>query len=125
MITAWIGIILFSLLFILYLLLVLKAPLGDFAMGGRYKVLPKGLRIACGVSLLVQAIAIAVLLELGGILSFGLPRGTAKGFGFVFGSYLIFNVFMNLKSKSIKEKLVMTPISAALAFCFLYTSVMA
>lgn len=125
MLTAWIGIILFSLLFILYLLLVLKAPLGEFAMGGRYKVLPRNMRIACAVSMIVQAIAIAVLLELGGILSLGLTRGIAKGFGFVFGAYLIFNVLINLKSKSIKEKIVMTPVSAVLAFCYLYTAIMA
>ena len=123
MITAWIGSVVFFLLMILYVLLAFGAPLGEFAMGGRDKVLPRGMRMACAISIVVQALAIAILLELGGIFSFGIPRGTAKGFGFVFSAYLLFNIYMNLKSKSRKEKLVMTPVSAVLTFCFLFTSV--
>lgn len=123
MITAYIGSCLFFLILVLYILLAAGAPLGELAMGGRYKRMPKKYRIACAVSVLVQAFAILVLLQLGGIFSIGLHENAARVLGYIFAAYLILNVFMNAKSKSKKEKLIMTPISAIIAFCFLYTTI--
>ena len=123
MITAWIGSVLFSLIMVLYIALVFGAPLGEFALGGRHKVLLRSSRIMCGISVLVQAFAILVLLQLGGIFSIGLSVGFAKGAGYFFSAYLVLNIFMNLVSKSKKEKLVMTPASAVIAFCFLFTTI--
>ncbi len=121
MITAWIGSILLFLLMLLYFLLFFGAPLGEFAMGGQQKILIGNSRIACGVAVLVQGIAIFVLLQLGGVFSIGLPSSIAKGLGYFFSFYLVINVFMNFISKSKKEKAVMTPISAIIAICFLIT----
>jgi hypothetical protein len=125
MITAWIGSLLFSLVLILYVLLVLGLPLGEFAMGGKYTVLPAQMRIATAVSALIQLFGILVLLQLGNILPLGLPENIAKGIGYFFGAYLILNTLMNAASKSKKERLVMTPLSAVAAFCFLYTAIAA
>jgi hypothetical protein len=125
LITAWIGSILLFLIVILYVLLALGLPLGAFAMGGRYKILPVNLRIATAVSILVQLFAILVLLQLGNIFSIGLPENIAKGFGYFFGAYLVVNTLGNAVSKSKEERLIMTPLSAVVAFCFFYTAIFA
>ncbi len=122
MITAWIGSLLLALVLILYVLLVLGLPLGEYAMGGKYTVLPPQMRVATAISAVIQLFAILVLLQLGEILSIGLPENIAKGVGYFFGAYLILNTFINAVSKSKKERLVMTPLSAIAAFCFLYTA---
>ena len=123
MLTAWIGSVLFFVIMILYVLLALGLPLGAYAMGGTYRVLPPRFRIATAVSAFVQLFAILVLLQLGNILSIGLPAGVAKGIGIFFGGYLILNTLMNAASKSKKERFLMTPLSAVAAFCFLYTAI--
>ncbi len=121
MITSLIGSITFSLVIILYILLALGYPLGDFAMGGKYKVLPKTLRISCAISIIVQVFSVLVLLQLGNIFSIGIPDNIAKGFAYFIGFYLCINTIMNLFSKSSKERFIMTPLSAITAFCFFYT----
>lgn len=121
MITAWIGSITFLCVMILYVLLVLGFPLGEFAMGGKYKVLSKQYRFACALSVLVQLFAILVLMQLGNIFSFGLPENIVKGSAYFLGGYLCINTVMNGLSKSRKERLVMTPLSAITAFCIFYT----
>ncbi len=125
MITAWIGSLLLALVLILYVLLVLGLPLGEYAMGGKYRVLPSQMRVATAISVVIQLFAILVLLQLGEILSIGLPENIAKGVGYFFGAYLVLNTLMNAVSKSKKERLVMTPLSAIAAFCFLYTTFVA
>ena len=123
MITAWIGSLLFFAILILYVLLTLGLPLGAFAMGGRHVILPAQMRYTTGISVLVQLFGILVLLQLGGILSIGLPENIAKGAGYFFAAFLAFNTVMNALSPSRKEKLIMTPLSAIAAFCFLYTTI--
>lgn len=123
MITAWIGSVTFFSVMIIYILLVLGLPLGEFAMGGKHKVLPVKLRIACAVSILVQIFAILVLMQLGNILSVGLPHGFARGAGYFFSFYLVINSFMNGISNSKKEKLFVTPLSVITAFCFFFTTI--
>ena len=123
MITAYLGSILFLLIMILYIAIALGAPLGEFIMGGKYKVIPAKMRVTIIVSVLVQAFAIVILLYLGGILHLGISKPLAKGIGFFFAAYLLFNTCLNLKSKSKKEKFVMTPLSIIICICFLITSI--
>lgn len=118
MITAWIGSITLLMIAVLYITLVAGLPYGDFAMGGKYKVIPKQMRIACAVSVLVQIVAILVVLQTGKVISIGLPQGIAKGVSYFFAAYLALNTVMNLLSKSKREKLVMTPLSLLTAICF-------
>ena len=100
MITAYIGSSLFFLILVLYILLAAGVPLGELAMGGKYKIMPKKYRITCAISVLVQAFAILVLLQLGGIFSIGLHENTARILGYFFAAYLFINMIMNAKSKS-------------------------
>jgi hypothetical protein len=43
-----VGALTFGLATIMYILLALGLPFGEFAMGGKYKKMPPKLRIACG-----------------------------------------------------------------------------
>ncbi|WP_409290460.1 hypothetical protein [Peribacillus sp. SCS-37] len=122
MITAWIGSLAFFAVAVLYILLVLGFPYGDFAMGGRYKVMPKQMRIACFISVCIQFAAILFLLQAGHVIAIAALRSMATGACYVFAFYLIINTIMNAFSKSKKERLVMTPLSLLTAICFLVTA---
>lgn len=101
---------------ILYVLLSLGLPYGEFAMGGRHRIMPPQMRVACGVSVVIQLVAILYLLQAGNVISIGLPFD--RRVCYFFAVYLILNTIMNLLSRSMKEKLVMTPLSLITAICF-------
>ncbi|MNP32397.1 hypothetical protein D3C76_1255760 [compost metagenome] len=116
MISAWIGSITFLGAVILYILLSLGLPYGEFAMGGRHRIMPSQMRVACGVSVVIQLVAILYLLQAGNVISIGLPFD--RRVCYFFAVYLMLNTIMNLLSRSMKEKLVMTPLSLITAICF-------
>ncbi|WP_339318020.1 hypothetical protein [Paenibacillus sp. FSL R10-2734] len=122
MLSAWVGSIIFAGAAISYILLSLGFPYGEFAMGGKYKVMPPKMRVACAISVVVQLIAILYLLQAGNVISFGLPFD--RGICYFFAVYLILNTVMNLLSTSKKERLVMTPLSLVTAICFGLTAIM-
>ncbi|OMD92141.1 hypothetical protein BSK67_19660 [Paenibacillus odorifer] len=114
--SAWIGSITFLGAVILYILLSLGLPCGEFAMGGRHRIMPSQMRVACGVSVVIQLVAILYLLQAGNVISIGLPFD--RRVCYFFAVYLMLNTIMNLLSRSMKEKLVMTPLSLITAICF-------
>lgn len=120
---AIIGAITFFIAMILYVLLVLGFPLGEFAMGGKYKVMPKQMRIACAVSVLVQIFAIIILLQTANLLPLFFTWKVTKGICFFFAAYLSLNAVMNAFSNSKKEKYIVTPISIVTAICFWITAI--
>jgi len=71
MITAVIGSILFAIVMALYILLALGLPYGEYAMGGKYKILPKKERIISIISVIVQIFAILILLQAGSVIRIG------------------------------------------------------
>ncbi|WP_261808118.1 hypothetical protein [Paenibacillus sp. N3.4] len=79
MITAWIGSLTFLAVAVLYVLLALGLPYGDLAMGGKYKVLPKQMRVACAISVVIQLIAILFILQAGNVISIGEIETLQKG----------------------------------------------
>jgi hypothetical protein len=93
------------------ILLTLGFPLGAAAMGGKYKVFPKRLRVASAVSAVILLIMIVIFLQVGKLLSFSLPIPTV-GIAWAFTIYLAINTCLNLLSKSQAEKRIMTPLSA-------------
>lgn len=117
------GAALFGVITILTLLVTLGMPLGEYTLGGKYKVLPTKLRIASGISLLIQLFAMIIVLQAGGIITIGIPHGVARGICFFFAAYLSINVIMNFFSNSKKEKYVMTPLSIIAAICFWITAI--
>jgi hypothetical protein len=122
MIVSLIGSILFSIVLVLYVLLALGLPYGEYAMGGKYKILPKKERIICIISVIIQTFAIIILLQAGGVIWVGFLNKIANLSCYLFAVYLSLNVFMNLLSKSKKEKLYMTPLSFVIAICFWLTA---
>ena len=117
------GSILFSIVLILYVLLTLGLPSGEFAMGGKHKILPRKERIISLFSVMIQAFAILISLHCGRVISVGFPDMAARVLCYGFAGYLSLNVLMNLLSKSKKEKQYMTPVSFVLAICFWITAI--
>ena len=122
MITAIIGSITISFIAILYITLVLGLPYGEFAMGGKYTVMPKSMRVMCAISVFVQIFAMIILLQTGNVLATKIPDNVSKIGCYVFAGYLVLNTIMNAISKSKKEKYIMTPLAAITAICFFVTA---
>lgn len=118
MIYAIIGSSLLGLLAVLSLALFFGAPIGEYALGGRYKVLVGKQRLMALFALCVQLIGIFVLLRGSGILVAPLSDKVINICLYVYAGYLSINVLMNLASNSWKEKLIMTPLAAIISFCF-------
>jgi hypothetical protein len=123
MVTAIIGSITFSFAIVTYVLIALGLPYGEFAMGGKYRIVPKGKRFIFGVSILIQLVAIIVVLQTAGVIPLLFPQGITRGVCYFFAAYLTLNIFANAVSKSKKEKYVMTPISIITAACFWITAI--
>jgi hypothetical protein len=114
--------ILFSIVVVMYILLALGLPYGEFAMGVKYKKLPKRERIISIISVLIQIVAILILLDCGSGINLGLPDKVTNILCYFFAGYLSLNVILNLLSKSRKERLFMTPLSLFIAICFWLTA---
>ncbi len=111
-----------SLVIVFSILIIFGLPLGEFTMGGKYKVFPSNLRGILVGQLVIQIFFVVILLQMGGFISLWFSPKTTKIVGIVLAVYLSINVFMNAVSKSKKEKFVMTPLSFVTAFCFWYTA---
>lgn len=114
--------VLFSIVAMMTLLVACGLPLGEFTMGGRYKILPPKLRIMAVVSFIVQLFAILIVLQAGGYIPFWFSPDVTKYICIFFAAYLSLNTIMNLLSKSKKEKYVMTPLALAASVCFWITA---
>lgn len=122
---ALLGAITFGIAAAIYILLILGFPLGELALGGRFKVLPVKYRLICAVSVLVQLFAIMIILQAGGLLPLVFSQPITRGICFFFAAYLSINVIMNFLSKSDKEKWIVGPLSLIAAACFWITAAMA
>ena len=102
--------ILFLSIAVFQILLSLGYPLGEFAMGGYYKVLPKKLRIASFANALILLCMGFVFLQHTNVLV-GLDFLPTHILVWVITILLGLNTIANLLSRSKKERLVMTPLS--------------
>lgn len=118
---AILGAILFLVVVVMYILVAFGLPLGEFTMGGQYKILPKKYRIMAIVSVAIQLFAILIILQAGAFIPLLFSLKITKYICFFFAVYLSLNTIMNLISKSKKEKYVMTPLSLITAICFWIT----
>ncbi|WP_297639696.1 hypothetical protein [uncultured Clostridium sp.] len=114
-------IILFGANLVLTFLVTLGMPLGEYTLGGNYKVLPNKLRIFSGISLIIQLFAMIIILEIGGFITTGIPLHMSKFIFSFIATYLSIKVISNLFSKSKKEKYIMTPLSLITSICFWLT----
>ena len=104
-----------SLLSLFQLSLALGAPMGKFAWGGKYKVLPRNLRIGSTLSLIIYLGIAICLLSKSGIYQI-IQQGTLLYIlVWVIFVYLVLGIFMNAISRSKRERYAMTPIVILLA----------
>ncbi|WP_449354992.1 hypothetical protein ACUL41_01935 [Virgibacillus natechei] len=111
--------ILFVSIAVFQVLLSLGYPLGEFTMGGYYKVLPKKLRVVSGISAIILIFMGIVFLQHTNVMnSFNfLPTNILV---WVITIFLGLSTIANLISQSKKEKFVMTPLSGiAFLLCLL------
>ena len=115
------GAALFGLIATMTVLVACGLPLGEFTMGGQYKILPKKLRAVAVISVAIQIFAMIIILQAGGFISLWFSFKITKYICFFFAAYLSLNTIMNMISKSRKEKYVMTPLSLIAGICFWIT----
>ena len=112
----------FSIVIIVSILILCGLPLGELTMGGQYKVFPKKLRIVLVTQLILQVFFVLIILQMGEFIPLWFSYNVTKIIGIVMAIYLSLNTFMNLISKSKKEKYIMTPLSFVTAICFWITA---
>lgn len=91
-------------------LLSLGFPLGEFAMGGFHKVLPKKLRIVSAINAFIVLFMGFVFLQHTNIIN-GLEFLSTNILVWVITIFLGLNTITNLISRSKKERYIMTPLS--------------
>ena len=102
--------ILFTSIAVFQVLLSLGYPLGEYAMGGYYKVLPKKLRIVGVVNALILLFMGFVFLQHTNVL-IGIDFLSTNILVWIITIYLGINTIANLISRSKKERFIMTPLS--------------
>lgn len=115
---AVIGCIFFVPSIALNIALAFGAPLGAYAMCGRYNVIPKELRKAFIVPTAMQFVAIFVLLSAGDILPEFIPLLIMRVLSFFFAVYITFYTATVLFSTSIKERSIMGTCAVIATVCF-------
>ena len=112
--------VLLAALAVFQIALAAGAPLGHLAWGGQHRVLPRRLRIASAVSVLVYALFAWIIAGAAATVDqFGdYDEPTPPGI-WVLTAYFGLGVVMNLVSRSRMERLVMVPVAAVLCACCL------
>lgn len=114
--------ILFVSIAVFQVLLSLGYPLGEFAMGGYYKILPKKLRIVSVVNALILLFMGFVFLQHTTVLQ-GFHFISTNIFVWIITIFLGLNTIANLISRSRKERLIMTPLSGVAFILCLFISI--
>ena len=92
------------------------APLGRFAWGGGHEVLPRGLRAASAVAIVLYVAFAVVLLDAAEVAN-ALPADWGDTGAWILTGYFAVGTALNAASRSRDERRVMTPV--ALALCLL------
>lgn len=94
--------------------LIAGAPLGHFAWGGQHRVLPRRLRIGSAVAIVLYGLFALILMMRAGLLAPWPDTGWITFASWVILAYLALGVVMNAISRSLPERLTMTPLVVAL-----------
>jgi hypothetical protein len=95
--------------------LIAGAPLGRLAWGGKHTVLPAGLRIASAVSVVTYALFAYIALATASLAPSIVNPGFTTVLAWVLAAYFMLGVVLNGISRSMPERLVMTPTACILA----------
>jgi len=94
--------------------LIAGAPLGHFAWGGQHRVLPRRLRIGSAVAIALYGLFALILMMRAGLLAPWPDTSWITFASWVILAYLALGVVMNAISRSLPERLTMTPLVVAL-----------
>ena len=119
---AMIGAVFIAIVMILSFLLLCGLPLGEFTMGGQYRVFPPKMRMLLLSQLIMQMLFLVIILQMGGYMPLWFAYHVTWIICIVMAVYLSLNTLVNCISKSKKERYVMTPISLVTAVCFWITA---
>jgi hypothetical protein len=120
MVAAVVAYVLLAALAAFQIALAAGAPLGHLAWGGKHRVLPRGLRIASAVSVLLYGLfAWIIAAAAGSVDRFGDYVPSGNWAIWVLTVYFGVGVLANLASRSRPERFVMTPVAAVLCACCL------
>ena len=119
MVAAVVAYLLLAGLAVVQIALAAGAPLGRLAWGGKHRVLPRGLRIASAVSVLLYALFAFVISRAVGYATDVGDHREGYPLIWVLTAYFGIGVLANLASRSRPERLVMTPVALLLALCCL------
>lgn len=122
MISGYASTVMLSFSAVYYFLLMLGLPLAKASWGGKYDILPKKLRVSCGISIMIMLLVIYVFLSKSGIIAGIMDENTLNVFSWLFTVYFAFNTVMNVLSKSVIEKFMMGILSAAVFASGLFIS---
>lgn len=103
---------------ILQLGLIAGLPLGRFAWGGQYRILPARLRFGSGMAILIYGALALVILDRAHLIAI-LPDAWSSGSAWATVFYLALAVALNMISPSQAERRLMTPVAALLLCCAL------
>lgn len=121
-IAAFLIVLISALMIIFQITLALGAPFGNFAWGGKYKKLPRNLRVGSFVSSILFLIVAVFSLEKAKIINFIgselIVSITIWIYVLVFG----LSTLANLLSKSKLEKRIMTPVAFSLVVLLIVIS---
>jgi hypothetical protein len=115
---AWVVLVLAGMIAVLQLLLAAGLPLGEFAWGGRHRVLPPRLRLASLASIPVLALAAWVALARADMMPPGSDPIAIRLAVWAFAGFFALNTLANLMSESQTERYGMTPPALVLVLCF-------
>lgn len=120
MVAAVVAFVLLAALAVFQIGLAAGAPLGHLAWGGKHRVLPRGLRIASAVSVLLYALfAWIIAAAVASVDRFGDYIEPEHPGIWVLTAYFGLGVVVNLASRSRPERVVMSPVAAVLCACCL------
>ena len=122
LIAAWLACAMLAALAVFQAALIAGAPLGHFAWGGQHRVLPRNLRIGSIVSIALYALFAAIILQRAGVIAV-LPAPVADVGIWVVAAYLALGIPLNAISRSLPERLTMTPVVIVL-FALVLTAAM-
>ncbi|MBB4053184.1 hypothetical protein GGR20_002841 [Devosia subaequoris] len=94
--------------------LIAGAPLGHFAWGGQHRILPRRLRIGSAVAIVLYGLFALILMMRVGLLAPWPDTSWIKFASWVILAYMALGVVMNAISRSLPERLTMTPLVAVL-----------
>ena len=116
---AYAGAILFLIIAGFQIALAAGMSWGEFAWGGKHRILPVSLRIASALASVFYLLNVLVALEEGAITELGMnPALTGPYIGVLAGLFAL-GIPLNLISRSGKERRVMTPVAFLCCLCCL------